>query len=69
MILFRREPFISSISSSPETPGRLRGTKDAGRLPMAPDVAALKTGQDLLGRLDDLEVLLGWGRDVQAALS
>ena len=43
-------------------------SKDAGR-PIAADLAALKAGQDLLGRLHDLEVLLRWGRAVQASVS
>lgn len=33
------------------------------------DIAMLKAGQDLLGRLHDLEVLLEWGREVQASLT
>src|SRR5262249_23740469 len=35
---------------------------------LAADLNALKGAQDLLGRLHDLEVLLTWGRDIQAAL-
>jgi CHAD domain-containing protein len=42
---------------------------EVGRRGMTADVAALKTAQDLLGRLHDLEVLLVWGREVQASLS
>jgi CHAD domain-containing protein len=44
-------------------------SRDAGCRRIDADVAALKTGQDLLGRLHDLDVLLEWGRDVQASLS
>lgn len=34
-----------------------------------PDIKTLKEGQDLLGRLHDLQVLVTWTRGVQAALS
>jgi CHAD domain-containing protein len=44
-------------------------SRDAGCRTVAADLATLKTGQDLLGRLHDLEGLVGWARDVQAALS
>jgi len=33
------------------------------------DIATLKAGQEILGRLHDLEVLLAWGREAQASLS
>jgi len=33
------------------------------------DIAMLRAGQDLLGRLHDLEVLLSWVREVQVSLS
>jgi CHAD domain-containing protein len=33
------------------------------------DIAMLKAGQDILGRLHDLELFLAWGREVQASLS
>jgi CHAD domain-containing protein len=42
---------------------------EVGRRRTAADVAALKSVQDLLGRLHDLEALLAWGREVQATLS
>jgi CHAD domain-containing protein len=42
---------------------------DTARQQTTTDVAALKTAQNLLGRLHDLEVLLAWVRDVQASLS
>jgi CHAD domain-containing protein len=42
---------------------------EAGSRRLTADVAALKAAQDLLGRLHDLEVLLEWGRKVQASLS
>lgn len=35
----------------------------------SPDISALRGAQDLLGRLHDLEVLIGRARDEQAALS
>jgi CHAD domain-containing protein len=44
-------------------------SKEAGRARMAADVAALKSAQDLLGRLHDLQVLLITAREVQASLS
>src|SRR5262249_46110476 len=34
-----------------------------------PDIKTLKEGQDLLGRLHELQVLVTWTRGVQAALS
>ena len=36
---------------------------------IAADIAALKVAQDLLGRLQDLEILLGCAREAQASLS
>jgi CHAD domain-containing protein len=42
---------------------------EVGRRRIAADIAALKTAQDLLGRLHDLPVLVGWAREVQASLS
>jgi CHAD domain-containing protein len=42
---------------------------EMGRRRMAADVAALKKAQDCLGRLHDLEVLVTWGRGLQASLS
>jgi CHAD domain-containing protein len=42
---------------------------EVGRRRMTAEVAALERAQDLLGRLHDLEVLLTWGREVQASWS
>src|SRR5262245_26926737 len=42
---------------------------DGGSGRLTADIAMLRAGQDLLGRLHDLEVLLSWARDVQASLS
>jgi CHAD domain-containing protein len=42
---------------------------EVGSRRMTADVAALKRAQDLLGRIHDLEVLVAWGRGVQASLS
>jgi CHAD domain-containing protein len=44
-------------------------SSETGRLRITADLAALKAAQDVLGRLHDLEVLRGWGREVQASLS
>jgi CHAD domain-containing protein len=44
-------------------------SKEVGRRRMTACITTLKAGQDLLGRLHDLEVLLQWGREVQATLS
>jgi CHAD domain-containing protein len=43
--------------------------EEAGRRRLAGDIAVLKAGQDLLGRLHDLEVLIAWVRESQASLS
>ena len=43
--------------------------EEAGRRRLAADIAVLKTDQDLLGRLHDLEVLIAWVRESQASLS
>jgi hypothetical protein len=42
---------------------------EVGHRRMTADVAALKSAQDCLGRLHDLEVLVTWGRGLQASLS
>ena len=41
---------------------------EAGGLPASPDLRALKRTQDLLGRLNDLNVLIDRIRDIQASL-
>jgi CHAD domain-containing protein len=42
---------------------------ELGQPRMMADVAILKTGQDILGRLHDLEVLLAWSRAIRASPS
>jgi len=42
---------------------------EAASTPRHPDLRALKRGQDLLGRLQDLQVLIGRVRQVQASLT
>jgi CHAD domain-containing protein len=41
---------------------------DVGRRRLVSDIAILTTNQDLLGRVHDMEVLLAWGRELQASL-
>jgi CHAD domain-containing protein len=40
---------------------------EARRQRPSTSIAALKSAQDMLGRLHDLEVLIAWGRDLQAS--
>jgi CHAD domain-containing protein len=42
---------------------------EARRQRPSASIAALKAAQELLGRLHDLEVLIEWGRDLQASSS
>lgn len=44
-------------------------SKESGRAGLTADVNALKTAQDLLGRLHDYEILVTSARDVQASLA
>jgi CHAD domain-containing protein len=44
-------------------------SQETGGRRLTRDVARLKAGQDLLGRLHDLEVLLSWVREVQASMA
>jgi CHAD domain-containing protein len=41
--------------------------KETGRRGASADVAVMKGAQDLLGRLHDLEILLGWSREMQTS--
>ena len=42
--------------------------EEAGRPHLLADISALKSAQDLLGRLHDMEVFVAWTRQVQASL-
>jgi CHAD domain-containing protein len=44
-------------------------SQETGGRRLTREVARLRAGQDLLGRLHDLEVLVSWGREVEASMS